>query len=368
MPQQTRPRILILTASTGGGHLSLADALEDMLQDHYDVTIANMLPAFFHLHYLFVGHYALWLWAAEFHFSDQPRRARASGRSIARVIETKFQQALDETRPDLVITTHSLLSHSVKLLLRKHAPATPFAMLFSDPFSVHATWFAETDAETSFAPTRESQELALAAGFDAQRLHITGWPIREEFYHADQVDRAEILRSLGLEPERFTVFLQGGGDGATDYWKAARPLLAAHKDIQIILSTGTYRGLRRRFRGVERLHILPFTREIAPFMAASDAIMGKAGPNVLFEALALERPFIATTYFPGQEKGNLQFMQRHDIGRVALNLEEQLELLQALKDVQNPRDRLNAKSGEYRVWNRAANENVLKVVRSLIDQ
>ena len=54
MPQL--PRILILTASTGGGHLSLADALEDLLQDHYDVTIVNMLPAFFHLHYRFVGH------------------------------------------------------------------------------------------------------------------------------------------------------------------------------------------------------------------------------------------------------------------------------------------------------------------------
>jgi UDP-N-acetylglucosamine:LPS N-acetylglucosamine transferase len=366
MPQKTRPRILILTASTGGGHLSLADALQDLLQDHYGVTIANMLPAFFHLHYRFVGHYALWVWATEFHFSNNPRQARASGRSLARVIETKFQHALDETRPDLVITTHSLLSHSVKLLLRKHAPTTPFAMLFSDPFSVHATWFAETGAEASFAPSRESRELALAMGFDAQRLHISGWPTREEFYSADKVDRAEILRYLGLEPERFTVFLQGGGDGATDYWKAARPLLAAHKDIQIILSAGTYRGLFRHFRDVERLRVLPFTKEIAPFMAASDVIMGKAGPNVLFEALALERPFIATTYFPGQEKGNLQFMQRHDIGRVALNLGEQIELLQALKAIQNPSDRLNHKSGEYRAWNCAANENVLAVVRSLI--
>jgi processive 1,2-diacylglycerol beta-glucosyltransferase len=363
-----QPRILILTASTGGGHLSLADALEDLLHGHYDVTIVNMLPAFFHLHYRFVGHYALWLWATEFHSSNNPRQARASGRSIARVIETKFQRALDEARPDLVITTHSLLSHSVKLLLRKHAPAIPLAMLFSDPFSVHATWFAEKEAEASFAPTRESQELALAAGFDAQRLHITGWPIREEFYHADQVDRVEILRYLGLEPECFTVFLQGGGDGATDYWKAARPLLAANNDIQIILSAGTYRGLLRRFRGTERLRVLPFTREVAPFMAASDVIMCKAGPNVLFEALALERPFIATTYFPGQEKGNLQFMQRHDIGRVALKFEQQNELLQALKAIKNPRERLTPKLAEYHAWNSAANENVLAVVRSLVGQ
>ena len=363
-----QPKILILTARTGGGHLSLADALQDMLQDHYSVTIADMLPAFFPLQYRFVGHHALWIWAAQFHLSNNPRQARDSERSIARVIESRFKRTLDETQPDLVITTHSLLSHSVKLLLRKHAPATPFAMLFSDPFSVHATWFSETDAEASFAPTRESHELALAAGFDAQRLHITGWPVREEFYHADQVDRQEILRYLGLEPGRFTVFLQGGGDGATDYWKAARPLLAVHKAMQVILSTGTYRGLLRRFRGMERLSVLPFTWEIAPFMAASDAIMGKAGPNVLFEAMALERPFIATTYFPGQEKGNLQFMQRHNIGRVALEFEQQQELLRGLKHIQNPRDRLTPKLDEYRQWNSAANENVLAVVRSLLSK
>ncbi len=364
MPE--RPRILLLTAPTGGGHLSLADALQDMLQDHYDVTIVNMLPPFFHLQYQFVGHYALWIWAVEFHLSNSPRQGRASGRMIAKVIEARFKRALDETQPDLVMSVHSLLSHSVKLLLNKHAPGVPFAMLFSDPFSVHATWFAETGAEASLAPTRESQELALAAGFDAQRTHLVGWPVREEFYHADRVDRAEILSYLGLEPERFTVFLEGGGDGATPYWKAAQPLLATFKDIQIILCAGTYRGLTRRFRGVERLRALPFTRDIASFMAASDVIMGKVGPNVFFEAMALEKPFIGTTYFPGQEKGNLQFMQRHDIGRVALQFEEQRPLIEALKDIKNPRDRLTPKLEEYRAWNSVANENVLAVVRSLI--
>ncbi|HLX59511.1 MAG TPA: glycosyltransferase [Ktedonobacteraceae bacterium] len=360
------PRILILTARTGGGHLSLADALRDMLADHYSVTIADMLPNFFHLQYRFAGHYALWLWAAEFHLSNNPRQALASERSVASLIESRLKRALDETRPDLVITTHSLLSHSVKLVMQKHAPAITFAMLFSDPYSVHATWFSAPEAEASFAPTRESRELALAAGYDPQRVHLTGWPVREEFYHAGQVDRQEILSYLGLEPGRFTVFLQGGGDGATDYWKSARPLLAACKDMQIILSAGTYRALLRRFRSIERLRVLPLTREIAPFMAASDVIMGKAGPNVLFEAMALEKPFIATTYFPGQEKGNLEFMQRHGIGRVALEFEQQYELLQGLKDIQNPRDRLTPKLQEYREWNSAANENVLAVVRTLI--
>ncbi len=46
MPNQ--PNILILTAQTGGGHISLAEALQDLLEEHYAVTIVDLLPAFIH--------------------------------------------------------------------------------------------------------------------------------------------------------------------------------------------------------------------------------------------------------------------------------------------------------------------------------
>ena len=364
MPNQ--PNILLLTAQTGGGHLSLADALQDLLEERYAVTIVDMLPAFIHYHYRFVGRYALWMWAVEFHFSNRPREALAYQRLLAPLITSRLKRALDEVRPAMVITTHSLLSHSVKQVLREHAPEIPLGMLFSDPYSVHETWFSELNAEASFAPTRESRELALAAGFDPSRLHMVGWPVRKQFYQADGAKRGEVLCGIELEPDRFTVFLQGGGDGATNYWRLAERLLAVNKDIQIILSAGTNAGLVRRLRGIKRLHVLPFLKEIAPFMAASDVIMGKAGPNVLFEAVVLDKPFVATTYFPGQEKGNLEFIERHGLGGVALKFEQQCEAIRALSKMGKTSDGLTAKVREYREWNRAANEMVPGVVDELL--
>ena len=53
-------------------------------------------------------------------------------------------------------------------------------------------------------------------------------------------------------------------------------------------------------------------------MAAADVVMGKAGPNVLFEAVTLGKPFIATAYIPGQEQVNLGFIRRHKLGWIAL--------------------------------------------------
>src|SRR3989440_1447798 len=361
-----KPNILILTAQTGGGHLSLAEALKELLQQNYAVAIADMLPSFFHHQYRFAGHHALWMWAVEFHFSNDHKRAVLSQRALAPVIASRLKRALDEIQPAMVITTHSLLSHSANQVMREHMPDIPLGMLFSDPYSVHETWFSELNAEASFAPTRESHELALAAGFDPSRLHIVGWPVRKQFYQADGKKRDEVLRSIELEPDRFTVFLQGGGDGATNYWRFAERLLEVNRDVQIILSAGTNVGLVRRLRGIKRLHVLPFLKEIAPFMAASDVIMGKVGPNVLFEAVVLDKPFVATTYFPGQEKGNLEFMERHGLGRVALKFEQQCEAIRVLSKMGKTGDGLTAKVREYREWNCAANEMVPGVVDELL--
>lgn len=361
-----RPHILILTAATGGGHLSLAEALRDQLETDFAVTILHMLPDFFGYQYRFVGRHALWMWSIAFHLSNTPARALSSHRLISPVISNRLVQALDQIRPDLVITTHSLLSFAVKRVLEKHSPNAPFVMQFSDPYSVHATWFSVRNAAATFAPTREAYAQALALGFDPGRLHLVGWPVRGQFYRNGSTGRVETLTRLNLDPGRFTIFLQGGGDGGANFWRSAEHLLATNQGVQVILATGTNRALLKRFRGVKNLYALPFTEEIAPYMAAADVVMGKAGPNALFEAVVLGKAFIATSNYPGQEKGNLEFIERYGLGWVALKMERQSELIRLLAMDGTQADAVKAKMKEYCQWNNAANASILPLIRSLV--
>jgi UDP-N-acetylglucosamine:LPS N-acetylglucosamine transferase len=361
-----RPNILILTALTGGGHLSLAEALRDLLEQEFAITIVNLFPGLFEVGYRFVGHYALWLWSMAFHLSDSSGQAWSAQRLLVPLIDSRLKRALDQVQPDLVITTHPLLSHAARRVLEKYAPGTPFVMLLSDPYSIHATWFSERNAAATLAPTRESRELALANGFDPGHVHLVGWPVRGQFYRTGGLSRAETLTRLGLDPDRFTIFLQGGGDGATNFWRSAERLLALDQRVQVILATGMNRALLRRFRGVKNLYALPFTREIAPYMSAADIVMGKAGPNVLFEAVVLGKPFIATTCMPGQEKGNLEFIARYGLGRVALKMGQQRELIRRLVLDAALADALEVKIKEYRQWNSDANATILPVIRGLV--
>jgi UDP-N-acetylglucosamine:LPS N-acetylglucosamine transferase len=360
-----RSRALILTSRTGGGHVSLAEALGDRLAARYDIEIADPQPTFFHTHYRLASRYALWLWAAEFQAINTPWRALQAHRVFTRLVARRLAELLDRVRPDIVLTTYPFLSHEALRVLERRAPRVPFAMLFTDPLDLHASWLTEHGADITLAPTRETYSQALAAGFDPARLSLTGWPVRAQFDTAGQTPRAETLARLGLSPERFTVFLQGGGEGAARFALTVENALAVGPQAQILLACGANAALLARFSNTPRVAALPFTKEIAPYMAAADLVMGKAGPNMLFEAVTLGKPFVATAYIPGQEAPNLRFIRKHGLGWVALRPAEQYSLLASLVEAPSLLAEMAATVNAYRAWNTAATATILPLIESL---
>jgi UDP-N-acetylglucosamine:LPS N-acetylglucosamine transferase len=379
-------KILILTSKTGGGHISLAEALRDLLlQDVQaetedtksvnppsNITILDPQPGFFHQHYRLVSRYALWLWATEFQLFDTPQRSLLAHHAFTRLVCRQLHRLLNNLQPDLVITTYPFLSYEVMRILEQHALFTPLVMLFSDANGVHSSWLSEREAAATFATTHETYEQALAAGFARERLHLTGWPVRAQFSRPHLLTRearVETLTHLGLDPNRFTVFLQGGGEGAARFNRTIETVLAtgdAANTLQVILATGTNRALLERYKSARNLAALPFTREIAPFMAAADVIMGKAGPNMLFESVTLSKPFIATAYIPGQEQANLPFIQRHGLGWIALHPHEQRALLTMLLHNPDQFSAMSATVDAYRRWNSAANQRIVPLLYALL--
>jgi UDP-N-acetylglucosamine:LPS N-acetylglucosamine transferase len=364
MSDQTK-KILILTSKTGGGHISLAEALNDQLASTYVTEMIDPQPHFIHLHYRLVTRYALWLWATEFRWLDTPQRALTAHRVYTLPMAKGLKAALERMRPDLIITTYPFLTYEVTSVLRSLGMRTPLALLFADPNGVHATWLTEQRA-FALAPTRETYAQALAVGFDPTRVHLVGWPVREQFYQVDTTQRAETLSSLGLDPERFTIFLQGGGEGAARFSRTVEHVLATQTRLQVVLATGTNQKLLARFKNVPHVHALPFVKNIAPLMAACDVVMGKAGPNVLFEAVTLGKPLIVTAYIPGQEQPNLEFIRRHQLGWVALKTDQQQSLLKKLVEMPAELQAVCSSVARYREWNTSTYQHLLPTIENLI--
>ena len=357
--------ILLLTSKTGGGHISLSEALRNRLEQRYALEMVDPQPRLFHLHYRLLSRYALWLWSAEFRLSDTPRQALLAHRLFTPLVARELKRLLERLQPTMIITTYPFLTYEVMSVLISSNVHIPLVMLFADPNNVHASWLTERRAAAVLAPTRETYEQALAAGFDSECLHMVGWPVRAQFMRAaSEAKRDEILTGLGLDSTRFTVFLQGGGEGAAQFGRTIERVLESGQ--QVILATGTNRSLLARFNSVPNLSALPFTKEIAPFMAAADVIMGKAGPNMLFEAVTLGKPFIVTTYIPGQEEANLEFIRRHQLGWIALEPEQQRTLLTTLSTDDTELQSMIETVNVYRQWNAAANEQIVPLLETLM--
>lgn len=355
-------KVLIFTSKTGGGHVSLAEALRDRLQDSYEIQIIDPQPSVVHWHYRVVSRHALWLWAAEYKTADTPRRSLAVQSASAILFSRSLTRVLRNARPDIVLSTYPFLTNAVTRVIRRMGRRVPFAMLFSDPNGVHQSWLTERNADAIMAPTRETFDQVLETGFNPQRVHLTGWPVRAQFYNQPADIRTRMLAELGLDPSCFTVFLQGGGEGAARFARTAEHILSA-ANVQVLLAAGTNRALFERFQGVERVRAIPFTKEIARYMAAADIVIGKAGPNILFESVTLGKPFVATAYIPGQEEVNLDFIRKYGLGWVALKHGEQRNLIATLARDPSRLEEMCASVDRYRIWNNAG----LKKIRSLVD-
>ncbi len=375
--QQRQRKILILTSQTGGGHMSLAQALRDRLQQDYAIRIEDLLPEFFPWYYQLITQKASWLWSPLFHLTDNPRVARLEHLAMLPLITPRLTPLLHHFQPNLVLSVHPLLTHAVKHVLDKHAQPIPFAMLFSDPMRVHCTWFTERTAAAVFAPTREMYVQALAQGFDPTRLHFVGWPVRSQFTAVLKRPREQVIEELNcrqhwdLDPTRLTIFAASGAEGATDMERAVRLVLAVSQDIQVIVAAGKNRALYRHCQGVKNLYAFPFTGEVAPFMAAAHVTMGRCSPNILFESLTLGKPLLATSTLPGQEVANLRFIGDHGLGWSALEDGQLRRLVTALvTDLSSESSLLNAmraKVKAYQSMNAAANESIVPLIRTLIE-
>ncbi|GAB4499317.1 MAG: glycosyltransferase [Anaerolineales bacterium] len=358
-----KPKMLIFTSKTGGGHISLSDALQDLLTQDCEVQTLDPQPAFIHWHYRTVSRHALWLWALEFRLIDGKRRAQLAHAVASRTLYPHIADALQQAQPDAVLTTYPFLTREVTYAMHRSNRVVPFGMLFADPNGVHHTWLTETNAQLALAPTREVYQQARTHGFNEAQLYLSGWLVRQQFLQTPP-PRAETLRALGLQPERFTVFLQGGGEGAARFAATVENVLT-NPQVQVILAAGTNQALLQRFGNTPRLAALGFTREIARYMAAADVVMGKAGPNMLMEAVALGKPLIATAYIPGQEFANLAFIRRHQLGWVALTAQAQRDLLQNLVEDETTLAAMRVPVEAYRAWNLACSAGVRDRVMQL---
>ena len=295
------PRVLVLSADVGEGHLAAARALADGLRARGAVAVIERdgLVAFGRVlrHVIRDGYrwqlrWAPWSYGAVYWVGSRLPPARAVG---ARVLwaagRRRLRRIVRHERPDVVVSTHPALTCVLGLMRLRRRLDVPVCATITD-LADYAFW-AHPGAdlhlvmhEAAIAPVERVAGDASAALVD---------PIVAPGFLAE-VDRAAARARLGLPADGHVVLVSGGGWGVGDLAGAIEVALALDQTTVVALAGRNEEllaQLERRFVGCPRVRVLDFTDRMAELLGAADVTVHSTGGMTSFEALACGCPLIA---------------------------------------------------------------------------
>ena len=146
-------------------------------------------------------------------------------------------------------------------------------------------------------------------GIDPSKVILRGLPVRPSFWKPSS-PKSVIRKQLGLDQNRKTVLLMGGGDGVGGIENIATHLARSLKKLdissQMIVICGHNKvmtdSLSANLKPEDKLKVSVkgFVNNVDQYMTASDCLVTKAGPGTIAESMIRGLPLVLSYYLPGQ--------------------------------------------------------------------
>ncbi|MBL9211755.1 MAG: glycosyltransferase [Opitutaceae bacterium] len=309
-------RILVLTSSTGGGHDARAEAFAEwcfqLYRHEVDVRIEQMLEKSSVINrggvnlYNWIQRHAPWLHQVFFAIvellSYLNRRRVMLGAGY-------YLDVLREYQPHLVFSVHDCLNRGYFQLARRtltpeRVRCATYCGEFSGGWGYSRNWI-EPSVDLYISRTPTARDFAVKCGIPPDRTRVRGYLMRPRS-HLEVLDAADRrnyrTKRLGLDPDRFTVFLATGGNGANNH-AALLPVLLRYADrIQAIIICGRSKETFNELIHWRALHpefncyIEGYSDNVHLLMQASDVIVTRGGTTTCAKALHFRCPIIFNAF------------------------------------------------------------------------
>lgn len=341
-----KKKILYLYSETGGGHRSAASAVIHAVKHHkgeqYDQQMVDVFAEcsgflnIFAKLYAPVIKYSPQFWGMLYFWLDDQRKLNRLLKISAPFILEELTKLIKREKPDLIVSVHPMVNHLTVQAIKNSKLEIPFVLVITDPVTLHRAWVVP-EVDLCIVATEIAKRNALKYGMPEEKIKVVGMPIHPKFaLHGKQKEKARKLNDL--EPKRFTILLMGGGEGAGGLYKIIRSIDNSKlKKIQLIVIAGRNQKLEQKLKAEAHKFSFPikiygFTDQVPEIMAESDMIITKAGPGSIAEALAMNLPIIITSWLPGQEQGNAEFVVKEGVGHIT---KDPKRIVRIIKELQN---------------------------------
>lgn len=195
---------------------------------------------------------------------------------------------------------------------------------------------------------------------------LTGNPVRASIL-AVPSRRAELAAearsAFGFDPERTTVVVFGGSQGALhldETLAGALPLLADRDDLQFLVLTGADHAKvvagPAASADAPRTHVLPFLDRMELAYAVADLAVTRSGATSIAEMTVCGIPMLLVPYpfaTENHQEANARELERNGAAAVALDAELTAEgLAQRILELVDGRERRASMAAASRAWGR----------------
>lgn len=307
-------KVMILTASMGGGHNQAARSLEalhrangkevivvDFLKVKGEVfekivlgghsIICSTLP------YIYKGLYK--------YYNNKEVDSKISDYAL-KIFEKKIYKEILKESPDLIIGTHAFIVLIICKLKKKGYLSIPFISVITD-FKAHR--FHVNRYVDAYITASEYTRLDMInRGVRKEKIYPYGIPIKQDFLKRKNNKKYKSNKA-------FTILLMGGSMGCKSIETALKELINCRKTIRIIVVCGTNKGLMDSIKfnypprvGNKEILLYGFTNKIPKLMEESDLLISKPGGLTVSEAIVSNIPMLIPYMVPGQEEENADFL------------------------------------------------------------
>jgi len=348
--QPNTPKILIISSDTGGGHRSAAKAISEGLQRFWQgesaaVRTIKAIEGSHHITEKLVNIYN-WVLQNKQHWMKYLYWAVNKIRPETREFFHKrcigfCREGFEKWCPHIVVSVHPLTQHIFARVLRELnlLNTVPLVTVVTDPCYGFWKGWACDDVSLYLVANEDARRQLIDYGIAEEKIKISGMPVDPKFHEVDEIAAKSARTAYGLDPDKFTVFVNAGWVGGGNIPQIFRELVRGDLDVQAIFLAGKNDDLRLEAEELARsakfpIKVIGYSDEIEKLMQSANVMVSKLGGLTTFEALACRLPIIADATTPPmpQEAGTVKLIAERGAG---IMLTKSVDIVPTIRDLAN---------------------------------
>ncbi len=347
-----KQRIAFLYLNTGGGHLAPARALAAALGESYASEDECFLldgfsdgmrysRFFFETGYSLTSNYFEPGYVLFYRVTELPLSIRFGNYLVALHGVAHIARFIRENAITKVVCLHEVLSIIARTAIDRVDSSIPLITMVTDPFTAHALWFYQKNAELVVFSEKLREEAIQRYGFAPDRVRAFPFILSRQYERPYGAEELALARArFGLDPKKKVLLVAGGGEGLKGARKIVAEFLDRRPDVELFVVCGKNALLRQslsrqiRRAGVENVRIFGFVPFMCDLLNICDCVITKGGASTVMETLAVGKPVIFSTFIRGQELGNVLFAVHRGAGWYLRDPKQILD--QALRVMSDP--------------------------------